>query len=218
MNQPFVTFFPVADIPGLIRGAHENRGLGHSFLRHIERCRCLLYVIDLSVSKPWTQLSDLQYELDQYQPGLSQRPHAIVGNKIDLEDARKNLVAFEDRIKLPVIAISAHFSSNIGPLKEHIRKLYDRDMGGTLNSAKPRTETVVPKPRNRIIWFNDTRIKGATHAYYYYSGAFLQLSIGTQQASDDHTTHLNSSVKPYKIIFFSPTGSLSLSFMYTTTF
>lgn len=142
----------VADIPGLIRGAHLNRGLGHSFLRHIERCRCLLYVIDLSVSKPWTQLSDLRYELDQYHPGLSDRPHAIVGNKMDLDEARTNLVEFQERIKLPVIAISAHYSRNIGPLKEHIRKLYDQDFEGNLSGTNSGSDRkTAQKPKNRVI-------------------------------------------------------------------
>ncbi|XP_784849.1 mitochondrial ribosome-associated GTPase 2 [Strongylocentrotus purpuratus] len=141
----------VADIPGLIRGAHQNRGLGHSFLRHIERCRCLLYVIDLSVKDPWSQLSDLRYELEQYLPGLSERPHAIVGNKMDLKESRTNLIEFQDRIRLPVIAISAQLSRNIGPLKDHIRKLYDQDIGGKHKVNQAQDEKTVQTPVNRII-------------------------------------------------------------------
>ncbi|KAB0404603.1 hypothetical protein E2I00_017050, partial [Balaenoptera physalus] len=71
----------VADIPGIICGAHQNRGLGLAFLRHIERCPFLLFVLDLSVPEPWTQLDDLKYELEQYRQGLSERPHAVVANK-----------------------------------------------------------------------------------------------------------------------------------------
>ncbi|XP_071502335.1 mitochondrial ribosome-associated GTPase 2-like [Diadema antillarum] len=138
----------VADIPGLIRGAHENRGLGHSFLRHIERCRCLLYVIDLSVAEPWTQLSDLQFELEQYQTGLSRRPHAIVGNKLDLDVAEANLAKFHEATSLPMIAISAHYKTNIGTLKRHIRKLYDEDSG---NGDTTQTEETTKQPNSRII-------------------------------------------------------------------
>ena len=65
-----VLLAPVADIPGLIRGAHLNYGLGFAFLRHVERCVCLLYVLDMSADRPWVQLEDLQYELNQYQVGL----------------------------------------------------------------------------------------------------------------------------------------------------
>ncbi|XP_025787910.1 mitochondrial ribosome-associated GTPase 2 [Puma concolor] len=62
----------VADIPGIVRGAHRNRGLGSAFLRHIERCRFLLFVVDLSEPEPWTQLEDLKWELEQHEAGLSQ--------------------------------------------------------------------------------------------------------------------------------------------------
>ncbi|XP_074659914.1 mitochondrial ribosome-associated GTPase 2-like [Tubulanus polymorphus] len=115
----------VADIPGLIHGAHQNRGLGISFLKHIERCVCLLYVIDLSVDEPWRQLDDLKFELEQYQRGLSERPHAIVGNKIDVPDAARNLIELERRIDMPVFALSAKRLIDVEPLMLHLRKLYD---------------------------------------------------------------------------------------------
>lgn len=115
----------MADIPGLIPDAHKNRGLGISFLRHIERCVCLLYVIDLSVDEPWTQLEHLKYELEQYKPGLSERPHAIVGNKMDLETSRINCIEMKKRTSLPVIPISAENRLNLKQLLNQIRKMYD---------------------------------------------------------------------------------------------
>ena len=123
-----VTILSVADIPGLIPGAHQNRGLGISFLRHIERCVCLLYVLDLTALQgARTQLKDLQYELEQYSPGLSQRPAAIVANKIDkvgsgekeVEELRRN------EETLPVFAISAKQRINTDSVVDFIRKLYD---------------------------------------------------------------------------------------------
>jgi len=63
----------VADIPGLIEGSHMNRGLGISFLRHIEKCLCLLYVLDMSAKDPLWHLEQLQYELEQYMQHLSKR-------------------------------------------------------------------------------------------------------------------------------------------------
>ena len=126
LNKTFPYNFSVADIPGLISGAHANRGLGISFLRHIERCACLLYVIDLSTDKPWTQLEDLKYELECYKTGLSQRPHAVIGNKIDLPEARSNLPLLQERVALPVFAISAEKMIGIDALLIHLRKMYDK--------------------------------------------------------------------------------------------
>ncbi|KAL8570115.1 hypothetical protein ACOMHN_033794 [Nucella lapillus] len=119
----------VADIPGLISGAHQNRGLGISFLRHIQRCACLLYVLDLSADQPWTQLEDLRFELEQYEPGLSTRPHAIIGNKIDVAGSEKTLSELQTRIDLPVFAISAKRCMGIEPLLDHLRQMYDLHVG-----------------------------------------------------------------------------------------
>ncbi|XP_072734966.1 mitochondrial ribosome-associated GTPase 2 isoform X2 [Ciconia boyciana] len=115
----------VADIPGLIKGAHRNRGLGMAFLRHIERCRFLLYVVDLSVSQPWIQLQDLKYELEQYKKGLSERPCVVIGNKIDLAQSRINLPLLKEQIDDRVIALSALTGDNLEELFLHLRELYD---------------------------------------------------------------------------------------------
>lgn len=115
----------VADIPGIIRGAHLNRGLGISFLRHIERCRCLLFVLDLSSPEPWTQLQHLRYELDQYEAGLSLRPQAIVANKMDLPGAVENLKTLRSLVTQRVIPVSALTGQNTGELILHLRELYD---------------------------------------------------------------------------------------------
>ncbi|CAL8325219.1 unnamed protein product [Merluccius merluccius] len=115
----------VADIPGIIRGAHLNRGLGFSFLRHIERCRFLLFVLDMSCPEPWTQLDHLCYELDQYEPGLSKRPQAVVANKMDLPEAQGNLEALRGRVAHRVIPVSALKGQNTEELILHLRELYD---------------------------------------------------------------------------------------------
>uniref|UniRef100_A0A8C5DAS1 Mitochondrial ribosome-associated GTPase 2 n=2 Tax=Gouania willdenowi TaxID=441366 RepID=A0A8C5DAS1_GOUWI len=115
----------VADIPGIIRGAHLNRGLGISFLRHIERCRFLLFVLDLSAPEPWTQLQHLRFELDQYEPGLSLRPQAIVANKMDLPEARAQLEILRSNVTQRVIPVSALTGQNTEELILHLRELYD---------------------------------------------------------------------------------------------
>ncbi|XP_062835086.1 mitochondrial ribosome-associated GTPase 2 isoform X1 [Anolis carolinensis] len=115
----------VADVPGIIKGAHQNRGLGLAFLKHIERCRFLLYVLDLSVPEPWTQLRDLKYELEQYEEGLSKRPHAIIGNKLDLPQAKSNLPLLKEQVEQRVIPLSALTGDNLEELLLHLKDLYD---------------------------------------------------------------------------------------------
>lgn len=117
--------FVVADIPGIIKGAHRNRGLGFGFLKHIEHCGFLLYVLDLSVSEPWTQLHDLKYELEQYQKGLSKRPYAIIGNKLDLPQSKSNLPLLRDQVEQRIIPLSALTGENLEELLLYLKVLYD---------------------------------------------------------------------------------------------
>jgi GTP-binding protein len=76
--------FVVADIPGLVEGAAEGKGLGHRFLRHVSRCRALAMVIDLSASDPGSDLRAVREEVDAYDPELAARPFVVVGTKADL--------------------------------------------------------------------------------------------------------------------------------------
>lgn len=120
--------FTMADIPGLIDGAHQNIGLGHDFLRHIERCTVLVYVVDMAgvdQRKPWEDLDALQRELELYQEGLSRRAAFIIANKMDLPEAAKNLEKFKKRrtVKLPILEISALEKAHLHKLVNHIRKL-----------------------------------------------------------------------------------------------
>ncbi|XP_007952911.1 mitochondrial ribosome-associated GTPase 2 [Orycteropus afer afer] len=115
----------VADIPGVITGAHQNRGLGFAFLRHVERCRFLLFVLDLSGPEPWAQLSDLKCELEKYQEGLSERPHVVVGNKIDLPEARSHLPKLLGRLGRTLIPLSATTGENLEALLVRLKELRD---------------------------------------------------------------------------------------------
>ena len=78
----------LADIPGLVEGASRGAGLGHKFLRHVERTRVLAYVIDGSVSDPWSDLDAVRAEVAAFSPGLAGRPHVVVVNKLDLDATR----------------------------------------------------------------------------------------------------------------------------------
>lgn len=116
----------MADIPGIIRGAHQNKGLGLSFLRHIERCRFFLFVVDLSLPEPWTQVDDLKYELEKYDKGLSERSHVIIANKIDLPKARAHLSQLQAHLgQKEVIALSALTGENLEQLLLHLKVLHD---------------------------------------------------------------------------------------------
>src|SRR6478736_4370801 len=112
----------VADIPGLIEGAHRGLGLGHEFLRHITRCRVLVFVIDVAGSEgrnPVEDLRNLRREIDLYNPALSSRPWLIVANKMDLPDAKKNLKAVQETFpKTKIIPTSAVKEEGTDALKE----------------------------------------------------------------------------------------------------
>jgi len=79
----------LADIPGLIEGAAQGAGLGQRFLRHVERTKALVYVLDGSSSDPWQDLATVRQEVAQFSAGLANRPHIVAVNKVDLEPARR---------------------------------------------------------------------------------------------------------------------------------
>jgi GTP-binding protein len=124
----------IADIPGLIEGAHRGLGLGHEFLRHITRCRILLFVIDVAGSEgrnPVEDLQNLRREIDLYDPALSSRPWLVVANKMDLPDAKKNLEAVQERFpKTKIIPTSAAKGEGMDALKEALaaRITNDKDI------------------------------------------------------------------------------------------
>src|SRR4051812_4623643 len=115
----------IADIPGLIEGAHRNVGLGHEFLRHITRCRLLLFVLDIAGSEgrhPIEDLQNLRREIDLYDSRLSQRPWRIIANKMDLPGAEENLDALRKRFPgVEAVAISAAQSQGLADLKERLK-------------------------------------------------------------------------------------------------
>ena len=135
-SYPFTTLQPVvgvvefpgyrrctiADIPGLIEGAHENRGLGHEFLRHITRCRILLFVLDMAGSEGRDPVSDLEIlrrEIREYDEELARFPWKVVANKMDLPDAADYLASFRQRfLKVDVIPVSAENGAGLDDLRQ----------------------------------------------------------------------------------------------------
>ena len=116
----------VADIPGLIEGAHRGVGLGHEFLRHITRCRVLIFVLDVAGSEgrnPVEDLQNLRREIDLYDPTLSSRAWFVVANKMDLPGAKENLKAVQERFpKLQILPTSAAKEEGIDDLKQALAK------------------------------------------------------------------------------------------------
>jgi GTP-binding protein len=115
----------IADIPGLIEGAHANVGLGHDFLRHIERCRLLLILLDMAGvdnRDPLDDYKQLLKELGLYSEELMKKPRLIVANKMDQPAAAANLRRFKRRYRRKVIAISAMESRGLEELKAALRQ------------------------------------------------------------------------------------------------
>ncbi len=133
---PFTTIFPtvgvleypeqyeritVADIPGLIEGASENRGLGHRFLKHVERCKVLVIMLDMEGTDGRDPLSDYRVlinELKLYMPGLARKPELICANKMDEFNASENLKAFKKKVKEKVYPISCVSDEGFEELKQ----------------------------------------------------------------------------------------------------
>ena len=110
--------FVMADLPGLIEGAHQGKGLGLQFLRHIERCRVIVHVIDLSETgrDPFEDYNVINNELKEYGFALDKRPQIIVASKMDEEGADEKLKKLEKQIGKEIIPISAITEENIDKL------------------------------------------------------------------------------------------------------
>ncbi|NPA58760.1 MAG: GTPase ObgE [Aquificae bacterium] len=145
-DYPFTTLAPVlgvmkteegeniviADIPGLIEGASEGQGLGHDFLRHVERTKGLIHLIDISdfrEREPVEAFEMINKELKKYSPQLAEKPQIVVGNKIDILSDRSLIQKLEKYFKekgYPFVAVSLATKEGIDKLKKEIIKLYHK--------------------------------------------------------------------------------------------
>lgn len=114
----------MADIPGLIEGAAENRGLGHRFLRHVERCRLILYLLDMACNDhrdPCEDFNHLQRELFEYDPRLAQKPFLVVANKCDEPNSLGNFNLFKKKFpKITPLLISAILEDGLVQLRREL--------------------------------------------------------------------------------------------------
>ncbi|MCK4312934.1 MAG: GTPase ObgE [Candidatus Cloacimonetes bacterium] len=119
--------FVMADIPGIIEGAHDGKGLGDQFLRHIQRTKILLFLIDMNSSDPFYEYQILKKELHQYDPYLDKKPHLIVLSKMDTipEEDKEELLnilknEFETKFHEHIISISSISGENLNILKTQL--------------------------------------------------------------------------------------------------
>lgn len=118
--------FAVADLPGLIEGAHEGRGLGDRFLKHAERTKVLVHVVDMAGSEgrdPVEDYKKINFELESYSEALFYKNRIVVANKMDLESAKPNLKRFKRDCKEKIFPVSALEKKGLDTLVNYIRDL-----------------------------------------------------------------------------------------------
>lgn len=122
--------FVVADLPGLIEGASQGKGLGFNFLKHIERCRVLVHVIDMASTEsrdPYNDYLTIKHELEEYNPSLLKRPQLIVANKMDQDEAHLFLEEFKAKLQddIEIIEVSTITKTNINKLIYKLSEILD---------------------------------------------------------------------------------------------
>ncbi|ASN05112.1 GTPase ObgE [Virgibacillus necropolis] len=140
--------FVMADLPGLIEGASEGVGLGHQFLRHVERTRLIVHVIDMAGTEgrdPYDDFVKINQELKEYDVKLSDRPQIIAANKMDMPNAEENLELFKEKINntYPIYSISAVTKDG---LRDILFAIADR-----LDEI-PKTSTTIEDKNEKVVY------------------------------------------------------------------
>lgn len=153
-NEETYETLTVADIPGIIEGAHQNRGLGFRFLKHIERCQLLAYVLDMAGGDgrfPWEDYEILQRELVHYDEPLVRRPAILIGNKMDLPAAKENLPEFRKRFPAArLFLISCETAEGLETFRAELFKLISSIKAAAKSSFRrdPKGEDFPMAPEN----------------------------------------------------------------------
>ncbi len=159
--------FVAADIPGLIEGAADGAGLGHAFLRHVDRCRLLLHVVDISCFEgrdPVDDIKTINRELERYSPSLAKRPQIIIANKVDSLDREVvDVDAFEKFVSdngWDMMYISAYTGENLDEMIKMVEKrlatlppiaVYEREYDDADKFAEGGKETLITRENDKYI-------------------------------------------------------------------
>ena len=172
--------FVCADIPGIIEGAAEGAGLGHDFLRHIDRCRLLVHVVDVSGSEgrdPVEDLDTINSELHRYSEALAQRPQIIVANKCDILDPDSDnlarLQARADQLGCPLFRLSAAANQGVKELVYHVWNQLEKLP--PVEVFEPEMSLDEPAPVEE----RDIQITRGDDAVFYVTGAWVEKIVGS---------------------------------------
>ena len=172
--------FVCADIPGIIEGAAEGAGLGHDFLRHIERCRLLVHLVDVSGSEgrdPVEDLDTINSELHRYSEALAQRPQIIVANKCDILDPDSdNLARLQtraDQLGCPLFRLSAAANQGVKELVYHVWNQLEKLP--PVEVVEPEMSLDEPAPVEE----RDIQITRGDDAVFYVTGAWVEKIVGS---------------------------------------
>ena len=136
--------FVMADLPGLIEGASEGKGLGHEFLKHIERCRLIVHVLDMGSENPINDYEVINEELRKYPGNLNERPQIVVANKMDLDEDHKNINSFKNKYpNIEVFETTTIINEGLKPVLYKIKEmLKDLPQFPLYNPNKTNTKVV----------------------------------------------------------------------------
>lgn len=194
--------FVIADIPGLIEGAHEGVGLGHAFLRHVERTKLLVHILDISGNEgrdPFEDFIKINEELRKYNEVLARRPQIVVFNKTDLMDDDEILAYYREKVEAlgyDVYYMSAATSKGVEQLKYIIwQKL------SSIGELEPIFEVI---DENLLIEENENKPKyeiEIENGVYYVEGEWIELLLNSTNFGDyDSTSYFQKKLRDIGLI------------------
>jgi GTPase len=211
-DYPFTTLVPnlgvvkageysyvVADVPGLIEGASEGAGLGHAFLRHIERTALILHVVDLTGGyderDPVSSVGAIETELTAHAAELADRPVVLIGNKIDMEGAREAseaVKAFAEARETPYFAVSAVTGEGMEPMMRAVGEIVREQRAAAHESDQPyETVYVYSPPEDEDLTVEQT----GPGAFTVHGKHVERMVIMTEIGNDEAVAHLQARLR-----------------------